>query len=124
MIGTESFSGDEGGPPSAGRGQQLFANSTGDLFFDSGFVNRADDSFQGLYDSLDITTTAVDNLDTALTGNTLVNSMNEAALITGRWDRILEDAVITLDTVTPEISDLDALLAQMTATITDTAAAA
>ena len=85
LIGRSAFSGDEGGPASAGRGQQLFANSTGDLFYDADFINRAGDDFQGLADSMDITTMAVENLEEALTGNTLVDSMNAAAMTTDTW---------------------------------------
>ena len=85
LIGRNAFSGDEGGPASAGSGQQLFANSTGDLFYDADFINRAGDDFQGLADSMDITTTAVDNLDDSLTGNTLVDSLNAINGSTQRW---------------------------------------
>ena len=76
LIGRNAFSGDEGGPASAGRGQRLFANSTGDLFYDSDFINRAGDDFQGLADSMDITTMAAEGLEDTLTGNTLLDSLN------------------------------------------------
>ena len=96
LIGRSAFSGDEGGPPSAGSGQQLFANSTGDLFYDSDFINRAGDDFQGLADNMDITTTAVENLETALTGNTLVDSLNAVNGVVERWDKTLDGVVRTL----------------------------
>ena len=152
LIGRSAFSGDEGGPASAGAGQRLFANSTGDLFYDADFINRAGDDFQGLADSMDITTEAVDNLDDSLTGNTLVDSLNAINRSTQRWDYTLENAVMANNEAerataaataaterqsdaskalsqiaaagAPPISDLEALLARMIMTITDTAAAA
>ena len=123
LIASESFGGDEGGPASSSS-QQVFANTQGDLFFDPEFVNRADDAFQELHDSMDITTMAVDNLDNALTGNTLVNSLDAVDRAGRDWESGLNNIQANIGTrLMPKVSDLDALLAETTERIKDTAAA-
>ena len=97
----EAFGGDESGPASQGPGQQLYTNAAGSVFYDPNLLNPASDEAQAAFDmltnSINETTMATGDLDNALAGNTLTDSLRSAQQGTVSWETVLADMIGTIE---------------------------